>query len=414
MQCQASGRLATGVPVQHWHDSTVDSGERSPTSRSPVGHLTNLPLWSRRPSHRARFTKMPTSQSYKRRCVVCQHSPDDQTLRLQAAAGEDDVIHLPSGLDDVDCYRQEEDKKTTRPLRLYRWKGETRPSMMTESSCSHAQRTRHPRKALAILLCTTLWLFPFYIPRQPCISRFNPIQCTRFNKPLLGPFSVVSLSAKHKIMLSVGGLYWLKLSSVCVSGWKWSNIGPSSFRPSLFCSLCSFTVRIWEINQALKPARHIYRSVLCSVLFVFLDWHSKVESCWRCENWLYVLKWRDGGPWFVWWRSQTYWCVCSVWMADEHTNAVCESLEADCYTPTSSWFQNSRNKVCCCCCYCCWRFVGLFTIPALQFLAFCCLICNSSIAFFFVFCSFVSSSSISHEVINNVVLVRHTDYSGLK
>ena len=39
----------------------------------------------------------------KRRCVACQHSPDDQTLRLQAGAGEDDVIHLPSGLDRVDC-----------------------------------------------------------------------------------------------------------------------------------------------------------------------------------------------------------------------------------------------------------------------------------------------------------------------
>ena len=47
-------------------------------------------------------TKMPPSQSYKRRCVACQHSPDDQTLRLQAGAEEDDVIHLPSGPDRVD------------------------------------------------------------------------------------------------------------------------------------------------------------------------------------------------------------------------------------------------------------------------------------------------------------------------
>ena len=54
--------------------------------------------------------KMTKPQSYKRRCVACQHSPDDQTLRLQAGAGEDDVIHLPSGLDRVDCERQEEDK----------------------------------------------------------------------------------------------------------------------------------------------------------------------------------------------------------------------------------------------------------------------------------------------------------------
>ena len=40
--------------------------------------------------------------------MACQHSLDDQTLRLQAGAGEDDVIHLPSGVDRVDCERQEE------------------------------------------------------------------------------------------------------------------------------------------------------------------------------------------------------------------------------------------------------------------------------------------------------------------
>ena len=40
--------------------------------------------------------------------MACQHFPDDQT-RLQAGAGEDDVIHLPSGLDRVDCQSQEED-----------------------------------------------------------------------------------------------------------------------------------------------------------------------------------------------------------------------------------------------------------------------------------------------------------------
>ena len=49
-------------------------------------------------------------QSYKRRRVACQHSPDDQTLRLQAGAGEDDVIHVPSGLDHVDCKRHEEEE----------------------------------------------------------------------------------------------------------------------------------------------------------------------------------------------------------------------------------------------------------------------------------------------------------------
>ena len=52
---------------------------------------------------------MPPSQSYKRRRVACQHFPDDQTLRLQTGAGEDDIIHLPSGLDRVDCKRQEEE-----------------------------------------------------------------------------------------------------------------------------------------------------------------------------------------------------------------------------------------------------------------------------------------------------------------
>ena len=43
--------------------------------------------------------------------MACQHFPDDQTLRLQAGAGEDDVIHLPSGLDRVDCERQEEEEE---------------------------------------------------------------------------------------------------------------------------------------------------------------------------------------------------------------------------------------------------------------------------------------------------------------
>ena len=82
--------------------------------RTEAGTLTNLPLWSRRPNHRARSTNMPPSQSYKRRCMPCQHSPDDQTLRLQVGAGEDDVIHLPSGLDRVDCERQEEEQRSAR------------------------------------------------------------------------------------------------------------------------------------------------------------------------------------------------------------------------------------------------------------------------------------------------------------
>ena len=55
--------------------------------------------------------RCPPSQSYQRRCVACQHFPDDLTLRLQAGAGEDDIIHLPSGLDRVDCERQEEEEE---------------------------------------------------------------------------------------------------------------------------------------------------------------------------------------------------------------------------------------------------------------------------------------------------------------
>ena len=40
--------------------------------------------------------------------MACQHFPDDQTLRLQAEAGED-AIHLPNGLDRVVFERQEEE-----------------------------------------------------------------------------------------------------------------------------------------------------------------------------------------------------------------------------------------------------------------------------------------------------------------
>ena len=54
---------------------------------------------------------MPPLQSYKRRRVACQHFPDDQTLWLQTGAGEDNIIHLPSGLDRVDCKRQEEEEE---------------------------------------------------------------------------------------------------------------------------------------------------------------------------------------------------------------------------------------------------------------------------------------------------------------
>ena len=98
-----SGGVAFSFPVQFRQDLTY-------APYTEAGTLTNLPLWSRRTNHRACSAKMPPLQSYKRRRVACQHFPDDQTLRLQAGAGEDDVIHLPSGLDRVDCERQEEEE----------------------------------------------------------------------------------------------------------------------------------------------------------------------------------------------------------------------------------------------------------------------------------------------------------------
>ena len=51
--------------------------------------------------------------------MACQHFPDDQTLRLQAGAREDDVIHLPSGLDRVDCERQEEEEDSMEVRSLF-------------------------------------------------------------------------------------------------------------------------------------------------------------------------------------------------------------------------------------------------------------------------------------------------------
>ena len=59
-------------------------------------------------------TKLPLSQSHKRRCVACQHSHNDQTQRLQAGAGEDDVNHLPSGSDRAACERRELDLATAK------------------------------------------------------------------------------------------------------------------------------------------------------------------------------------------------------------------------------------------------------------------------------------------------------------
>ena len=91
---------------------TGQQTEQSYAPQTEAGTLTNLPLWSKRTNHRACSTKMPLLQSYKRRRVACQHFPDEQTLRLQTGAGED-IIHLPSGLDRVDCERQKETRRRT-------------------------------------------------------------------------------------------------------------------------------------------------------------------------------------------------------------------------------------------------------------------------------------------------------------
>ena len=43
--------------------------------------------------------------------MACQHSPDDQTLQLQAEDGEDDFIHLLSGPDRVACEHQDDEQQ---------------------------------------------------------------------------------------------------------------------------------------------------------------------------------------------------------------------------------------------------------------------------------------------------------------
>ena len=45
--------------------------------------------------------------------MACQHSPDDKTLWLQAVAGKDDFIHIPSSPDRVACECQEEENFTS-------------------------------------------------------------------------------------------------------------------------------------------------------------------------------------------------------------------------------------------------------------------------------------------------------------
>ena len=93
---------------------TGHNTEQSHTPQTEADILTNLPLWSKRPNHRACSTKMPPSQSYATRCVAYQQFPDDQTLRLQAGAGEDDFIHRPSGPDRVSYERQEGEEEDTK------------------------------------------------------------------------------------------------------------------------------------------------------------------------------------------------------------------------------------------------------------------------------------------------------------
>ena len=56
-------------------------------------------------------TKMSSSSSFKKRCVAGQHYTDNQTLQLQAGAGQDDFIYLPSSSDRAACERQEEEEK---------------------------------------------------------------------------------------------------------------------------------------------------------------------------------------------------------------------------------------------------------------------------------------------------------------
>ena len=48
--------------------------------------------------------------------MAFQHSHDDQALRLQAGAGEDSFIYLPSGSDRDACERQEKESDEARLL----------------------------------------------------------------------------------------------------------------------------------------------------------------------------------------------------------------------------------------------------------------------------------------------------------
>ena len=93
------GRLRTGQNRLNCHMHSKLKLAPAPSCPCGEEEQTTEHVLQRCPLHKAT------------REVTCQPSPDDQTLRLQTGAGEDDIIHLPSGLDRVDCKRQEEDKK---------------------------------------------------------------------------------------------------------------------------------------------------------------------------------------------------------------------------------------------------------------------------------------------------------------
>ena len=118
-----------------------------------------MPLWSRRADRGACSTKMPPLRSHKRRRVACQHFPDDQTLGLQAGAGEDDVIHLPSGLDHVDCERQEEEGQTDNKLKTsalcLSWSG---TAAITRSGRAGKPQVRSGKTGMCQTVTTTPFL----------------------------------------------------------------------------------------------------------------------------------------------------------------------------------------------------------------------------------------------------------------
>ena len=87
----------------------------------------------------ARVVKKTKSQSmfykdapsYKRRCVACQHSLEDQTLHLQTRLGEYSFINLPSSPYHVACEHQKGQSYTPACMQT------TPPSSLTPSLLSY-------------------------------------------------------------------------------------------------------------------------------------------------------------------------------------------------------------------------------------------------------------------------------------